>query len=165
MLGGSLVEIEASDVSLYPTLECLVGWKLLSIDFLKHVFFILLIGRFLLGSLLLTSLGLGLLLLGSGLLLVFLDPSLGKLLRRIRKEIKETINEEILVDLFAIRGAAINVKEIAKVLQARIGDLASLLAVLALFVYYMELFICEMQKNRNIVREGHTGRCTRCTRT
>ena len=36
MLGGSLVEIEASDVSLYPTLECLVGWKLLPIDFLKQ---------------------------------------------------------------------------------------------------------------------------------
>lgn len=79
MLGGSLVEIEASDVSLYPTLECFVGWKLLSIDFLEHVFFLLLIGRFLLGGLLFTSLGLGLglLLLGSGLLLVFLDPSLG----------------------------------------------------------------------------------------
>ena len=66
----------------------------------------------------------------SCLLLVVLDPGLGEILRWLGQEIEKTIDEEILVNLLAVRSAAIDVEEIAKVLEPGICQLPGLIAVL-----------------------------------
>ena len=69
---------------------------------------------------------------GSSCLLVILDPGLGEILRWLGQEIEKTIDEEILVNLLAVRSAAIDVEEIAKVLEPGICQLPGLFAVLQL---------------------------------